>query len=392
MREVEPQVLIVGASARGFAESAAIAGYRVATVDAYGDLDLELRAAALSLRRDLGIPYTADAAARAAAAIHCSTVAYVSNFENHPEALRRLGDGRLLLGNPPDVVARVREPVVLADALSRRGFAVPAVRTVRPRATKMPSRTDWLVKPRASGGGHGVRPWREGEPVHRAAYLQQRIDGVAGSISFVANGRRAIPLGLSRQLIGEPAFGASGFRYCGSLLATGATTLFDRQDALRTAAAALAQATTEEFGLIGVNGIDFVARDGIPYPIEVNPRYSASMELIERAYDISIFQLHADACAGRLPELLPSLRRFASPVLGKAIVFAQDEVLMGPVRRWWRDEGVRDVPHPGERIAGGQPICTVLADGRDDAACRAALVDGARAIYTTAAHSARSVA
>jgi len=31
-----------------------------------------------------------------------------------------------------------------------------------------------------------------------------------------------------------------------------------------------------EFGLLGINGLDFVARDGIPYPIEVNPRWSAT--------------------------------------------------------------------------------------------------------------------
>ena len=27
----------------------------------------------------------------------------------------------------------------------------------------------------------------------------------------------------------------------------------------------------------------------------------------------------------------------------------------------WLERGVRDVPHPGERIAAGRPICTVVA-------------------------------
>jgi predicted ATP-grasp superfamily ATP-dependent carboligase len=26
----------------------------------------------------------------------------------------------------------------------------------------------------------------------------------------------------------------------------------------------------------------------------------------------------------------------------------------------WLERGVRDVPHPGERIAAGRPICTVV--------------------------------
>jgi predicted ATP-grasp superfamily ATP-dependent carboligase len=25
----------------------------------------------------------------------------------------------------------------------------------------------------------------------------------------------------------------------------------------------------------------------------------------------------------------------------------------------WLEQGVRDVPHPGERIAAGRPICTI---------------------------------
>jgi predicted ATP-grasp superfamily ATP-dependent carboligase len=27
----------------------------------------------------------------------------------------------------------------------------------------------------------------------------------------------------------------------------------------------------------------------------------------------------------------------------------------------WLERGVRDVPHPGERIAAGRPVCTVVA-------------------------------
>ena len=45
----------------------------------------------------------------------------------------------------------------------------------------------------------------------RGCYLQQRLEGVPGSVVFVAAGGRAAPLGVSRQLVGEPAFGASGF-------------------------------------------------------------------------------------------------------------------------------------------------------------------------------------
>ena len=45
---------------------------------------------------------------------------------------------------------------------------------------------------------------------------------------------------------------------------------------------------------------------------------------------------------------------------GKAVLFATEDVVVGDSLRW-PERGVRDVPHPGERIAAGGPICTVVA-------------------------------
>jgi predicted ATP-grasp superfamily ATP-dependent carboligase len=378
MGKADGSVLIVGASVRGLAESATTAGVGVLAVDAYGDLDLLARAPTIALRRDLGVDWSPAAAVAAAAGLACSSVAYVSNLDNHPQCVARLAAGRRLLGNPPDVVRRVRDPVRLARELARRGLAAPRVRTEAPaRATG--GRT-WLLKPRRSGGGHGVRAWRPGERVSRNAYLQERVEGIPGSITFVADGRRAVPLGLSRQLVGDPMFGGSGFRYCGSLLCSGPEPLFPRETELATAAEALAAAVTEAFGLTGVNGIDFVARDGVPWPIEVNPRYTASMELVERVHGISVFHLHAEGCGGRLPASGPLVRP-AAGVAGKAIVYARGEVTMAHLRRWWTDANVRDVPHPGERITDGQPICTVFGDAASETACREALAARAAVVY-----------
>ncbi len=136
---------------------------------------------------------------------------------------------------------------------------------------------------------------------------------------FLADGRSALVLTLSRQIVGERAFGASGFRYCGSLIGGG---LFEAEAMLVERASAMADAVTRDFGLVGLNGIDFIARAGVPWPIEVNPRYSASMELLERRAGPPLFALHADACAGRLPHAPPHRSR---SVLGKAVVFARRE-------------------------------------------------------------------
>ncbi len=179
----------------------------------------------------------------------------------------------------------------------------------------------------------------------RQHYLQERVAGTPGSILFLADGSRALALALSRQIVGERAFGAGGFRYCGSLMAAGG--LFTAEDGLFSRASALADAVTREFGLVGLNGLDFIARAGVPWPIEVNPRWSASMELLDRSADVPLFALHAAACAGLLPETAP---RPGRGVLGKAVVFARRGVVMGDTRPWLRDRAIADVPHPGERI------------------------------------------
>ena len=385
MAERRPHVLIAGVSTRALAVSAARAGYRVTAVDAFGDADLREVAEVLPLSPHGATRYTPAAAAAAGRPVTADAVAYTSNFENFPEAVSALARGRRLLGNPAAVLTQVRNPITLARVLRQRGFAVPATRASAPPAAREPER--WLLKPRRSGGGHGTTPWRIGRPVSRRAYLQERIRGLTGSIVFAADGRRAVVLGLSRQLVGERNFGAHAFRYCGSLLAPERAPLFPRQAELLVRATALADAVTEAFGLRGLNGLDFVARDGVPLPIEVNPRYSASMELVERATGASLFTIHAGACEGRLPESA----RLPLRVYGKAIVYARRDVVVGdPVA--WGVPAIADVPHPGERIGRGHPICTLLADGPDAEGCLRVLVAGAAAIYRAVEPRARGAA
>jgi predicted ATP-grasp superfamily ATP-dependent carboligase len=353
----------------------------VIALDAFGDLDQHPSVQALSVPRDFETPFSAAAAARAARSIESEAVMYVSSFENHPRAVGSLAAGRELLGNPPAVLRRVRDPFEVARALRKRGHAVPSIRMT-------PARTGrWLLKPVLSGGGRRVRVWQPGRRVPRGCYLQEFVEGTPGSIVFVAARGRAVPIGVSRQLIGEDAFGAAGFQYCGNILAAAGDAQFARDRALVRRAAELAGAIAEEFELVGANGIDFVARDGVPYAIEVNPRWTASMELVERAYGMSVFAAHAAACAaGELPTFDLSRARRGASVVGKAVVFARDDVTVGDTRSWapatdhrppTADHWIRDIPHPGERIAAGRPVCTVLAAGRDALDCHAALVERA---------------
>lgn len=265
---------------------------------------------------------------------------------------------------------------MLADAFAQRGIRAPQVLSTRRERTERTGGVErWVSKPRSSGGGHGVQPWRAGQPVPRGHYLQELVEGVPGSVVFAAAGGRGVALATSRQLTGDRAFGASGFRYCGNILSptVGADVVVP--------AIALVEAVTASFPLVGVGTIDFVATTAGLGPLEVNPRWSASMELVERARGFSMFGIHADACAKRVLPEFDIRDAVTTETHGKAILFARRDVVIGDLRESFDEGNVRDVPRPGDRIAEGQPICTVLARGPDDTSCYAMLVEQAERVY-----------
>jgi predicted ATP-grasp superfamily ATP-dependent carboligase len=295
------RVIIAGVSTRAAAESAARAGFDVTALDGFADRDQHPFVRSLSLSRDVGVAFTARAAAAAADTIGADAVAYLSNFENDPEAVAMLAAGRRLWGNPPEVLRRCRDPFRVAAIFRAHGLPTPHIASANDLNDSNDSNDSddshaWLVKPRSSGGGHGIRAWRPGTEVRRWQYAQQRIDGVPGSIVFVAAAGRVAVLGVSRQLIGDARFGAGGYRYCGSILAPVSDPQFTAGEDLVRSARTLADVAAADLSLVGVNGIDFVARRGVAYAVEINPRWSASMELVERASGRSLFAAHAAAC------------------------------------------------------------------------------------------------
>ena len=112
--------------------------------------------------------------------------------------------------------------------------------------------------------------------------------------------------------------------------------------------------------------------------VEVNPRPTASLETIDAAHGVRSFAAHLEACAGRLPagRRRPRTVRGAA---GKAVLFAT-EALRVPDTRDWAARGIRDVPHPGEAIAAGHAVCTLVATGRTPEAVLADLEARAAAL------------
>jgi predicted ATP-grasp superfamily ATP-dependent carboligase len=367
-------VLLVGVSVRALAESASRAGYAVTAIDGYADLDTAAVATAHQVS-----PYSAHAVARLARESASDAVCYVSNIENHPSVLRRITRGRTLWGNGPRTLERARDAIALARVMTSAGIPAPRVRQRAPRRSALDPRRQWLIKPRASGGGHGIAHWTADRPIPGGYVLQERMPGTPASILFVSDGRTSRPFAVTRQIIGDRHFGARAFRYCGNLLAAPEDARWGVDSPLGRSAHPIAAIATQAFGLVGVNGIDVIVGRGHVVPIEVNPRYTAAMELAERRDGLSVFAAHVAGSAGRLQTI--AFPDPAAGVVGKAIVFARRASRMGDTRRWLRDPDIRDVPRPGTAVPRGAPICTVFAAAPTMAACYQGLVDRAEMVY-----------
>ena len=371
--------LIVGLSTRAIAESAVRGGHEITTLDFFGDRDQRSLVRNYALKQDFGLPFSAAGLLQASRSLEYERVGYISSLENYPEVVEELARGRALLGNQPAVLRRVRDWRVLRDHCRGMSIACPTTLLAGEEDGADPSAL-WLRKPVRSGGGHDIQPW-DREPLDYAHILQAYVEGRHASASFVADGQRSVVIGLTEQLIGREELGAHEFAWCGNILPLGPGRV--GRPRLLKEVEWIANCLTREFGLRGVNGIDLVIVDGdkgAPHAclVEVNPRYTASMELIERAYGLNIFSLHLEALAGQLPDF--SLAdQIPDRYLGKGIVYARQAVTI-PDTEGWMESDRRDIPFPGEQIEAGHPVCTVLVQATTRGACWERLLSAADAV------------
>jgi uncharacterized protein len=380
-------ILLVAVSARMLAELATRAGYQVVALDHFGDLDLQLQCRSLSILRDLGGRGGMKTLVDAAEDVEAPAVVYGAGLENRPDLVARLTADRTLLGNAPETLERVRDPHVLGRLLRAACFAAPETRSPEDAPGADPRR-EWLRKPARGGGGRGIRPWRGGALKPREI-VQERVAGLSCSVAAVADGRDAAMLGLSEQLAGRDELGAARFTWCGNLVPPRLPP--GERAGLLDEAAAICAFVAREFGLRGLFGVDLVWDGRRAWVLEVNPRPTASLEAIDEVYGISAFRAHVEACAGTLPDAAPGAVWPDGRAAGKGIVFARRDVNAADTRAWLT-EGIRDVPHPGEPIGAGHPICTVPARDSTPEAALAALDRRAGEVLAECEAAARALA
>jgi predicted ATP-grasp superfamily ATP-dependent carboligase len=386
MDDSRSTLLILGASTRAAAFSARSCVLRVECGDLYGDADLRA-ICPVTVVADYSTGL--DTVARTAPP---GSWMYTGALENYPALVERIATFRPLYGNPAEVLRRVRDPFLLAAKLAAAGLPSPEC-VASP--VGLPRDGTWLRKRKRSAGGLHVQVW-QGAETHRSElarshdsnwYFQRRIDGLGCAAVYVADRRQARLLGVTEQLVG-PQFGQRAEHVPSPFCYAGSIGPLDIRPTERAVLQRIGDVLASEFKLRGLFGVDLIHCDGSFYPVEINPRYAASMEVLERHLAKSFVGWHIDACrSGTLPGASEAvaaeiLTQSTAPqtLHGKAIVYARLNCSITPettARLLAENHGhawplVADIPSVGTSLEVGQPVATVFAEGasRDEVAER----------------------
>lgn len=333
-------VLIAGFATRHVVQSAWRAGYEVCAIDHFCDQDLTWYAKEWSIFEELDeIP------------------ALIGDYiSRHPiEAIITTsgaetiaGDPRFC-GTPPDIAARFLDKSQIQKYFIEIGIPVPPVlpEGVYPA----------FIKPLSGAGGWRnslVRSeaeevaWRELWPDD--PYIRQApISGTPCSVSCIANGTEARAIAVNEQFMrggdGDRAFGFAG-----------ACTPFETDEG--TLLADIAERIVAASGCVGSVGVDFIVSEDGMYAIEINPRFQATLDIIEESIDKSVFDLHLDACRGRIPETRPSAAR----CVARTILFADHDLKVKDDLKHLAPS-VADIPWKGTEIEEGSAVISVYGRG-----------------------------
>lgn len=351
------RLAIVGASVRAAAQSARRAGFDVVGADLFADADLD---GICPITRIENYP---DGLADWLAAQDIDAWMYTGALENYPELVDRMARIAPLWGVSGDALRHCRDPIRLMRDCYDSDLGFPGTYRARPRSKDPVSYAlNRFAKTYRHSNGQGV--WRiQAEAdwlraIEEDAYIQiDVLSGDPNAAVFAVGGQSSVCLGMTKQVIG------SEWGYRGSI---GPVQPNAKQaETLRRIGVML----RDKLELRGLIGVDLVQSDECLAVIEINPRYTASVEVLERATGRSAISAHAAACRGEAVE------PWGSPdsLVGKRIVFASEPMTITPeLDAWMSDEQqagrLADRPRLGESIDAGRPVCTLLAVGYDSEA------------------------
>lgn len=356
-------ILIIGFDTRNIVCSASRAGYTVCSIDVFCDFDLrECAYASVFLEcrtiQELHQLKTSRIKAQMAEfGLEFDALVPGSGLEmlNHKDF------SCPVLASSPDAMQKASDKLYLSKKLEALG--IPHPRCYSPEeldAIEYPV----MIKPVSGGGGvfnriarskqellaileelHGLNPELKEETV----VIQEFLEGIPSSVSLLSTKNEALSVAVNEQLIGIPWLSRLPFVYCGNI------TPFrnEQTDEME----ALAEELMLEFRLLGSNGVDFLASKKGPVVLEINPRFQGSLDTVEMAMNINLFEAHAGCFRGELPEK-PKAKGFAA----RGVIYSDRELFIDQklMELILREKGA-DVPSQGTVVEPDGPLTSLFA-------------------------------
>ena len=369
MHDGAVDLLIIGASARAAASSSLRAGLTPLCLDIFADLDLSQQC------RVQRIDDYPTGLVDALESLPPMPVVYLGGLENHADVLRTVESSHELWGNPYDTVAKVRDLSPLTDAMRIAQVTVPTWRSIDD-----PPDTDgtWLVRSKFGSGGNGLSRWtpesQQTATLDESHVFQKIEDGIPYSAAYIANpfvGDVRF-IGVTRQLIGEAASNAKEFQWSGNI--GPATLSVPVEHKMRRVGNILKW----KFGLTGLFGVDFlVTEDEKIFVTEVNPRYPASLDLLEFATGQALFEAHARCFREEIAQSAwshdPSEDFFGRAILYASADFTLASDLSSNAAPFGEFPSLADIPSPGQKFITGDAICSIYESGKTADDCQTKL-------------------
>jgi hypothetical protein len=330
------KLLLCAASARAMAESAGNAGYDFASLDFFGDIDTKETGENYSLR-EFGDAYSTENLYIRSQQLDFTHVVYGAGFENYPEFVQGFEERAGVVGNDSKTLRKVRDWKNFFSMLEKEGIRYPKTEILRAGdALVLDGR---ILKSQKTGGGHRIDISGESFDADEQVLSQEVISGTPISTCIVGDGKRCTFLGATEQIVSK------NYLYSGNIAPL--ETIGEIEE--------ISVKIGEKFNLLGVNGIDFMLTSQDPYVLEVNPRLTGAMEVLERAYGVNLFDIHVKACSRDLDFEVVKNGKYH----GRKILYATKHTRFSLKER---PIFIKDVPQDGY-IEKDSPICTIIGEG-----------------------------
>ncbi len=343
MQNQHKPVLIFAQSGRFLAQSATQAGYRVWVADCFGDqetLVIAERWQQLPIAPTLSATEILNLLLNISQGEDCILICG-SGIESSYSFLDELPANIELIGNQSRTIHTLKTPQLFFDLLRQQSLPYPSTVFECPEN----NRSDWLIKLASGMGGSHIYPLDKATP-NSKHYFQHTVSGLSGSALFLANGIQNQLLTINKQ--NASPTNRLPFRL-GNIETPWLISLKHKNE-IKSAINKITLATK----LVGLNSLDFIisVQDEL-FLLEINPRPSASAELINNQSEL--FQHHLNACKGKLPaqDIIQSQAKVSLHYLYAPTVLTIPDPMIWPIE-------CHDIPVAASIIQQGQPICTSL--------------------------------